>query len=338
MVFVLFCLLALVPSAGALAQGNPRLRIATTGDPQNYFTTEDQGNDPNVFKMLVDMQIADIVAYHPDLVIIAGDLTDSTGGLDAGCPASIWRIGDDPNSQGAVNSLGLFPDDEWSNFRQYEYDVLRRAGIPVFLVVGNHDSAVDFERHFPASEWLTYSSISPEVDVRLERAGGQTFSSGPQCTAPLSWTGATTSTDSSIRKALISTSIGTICVLGMPSSSVDIDVPWVQARIGCGADRPTIIVDHAGIAVRTVAFGLTAQKKSDIIANVYGHLTGCTYCMLQNSVVNSGLSYLTVFDNTQEELSGAPGTGVCSADKFRFCSTSTDCSDLTPNTCLGTAH
>src|SRR5262249_1721640 len=59
--------------------------------------------------------------------------------------------------------------------------------------------------------------------------------------------------------------------------------------------------------------------------------------MLQNSVVNSGLSYLTVFDNTQEELSGAPGTRVCSAAKFRFVSSSTDCSELTPNTCLGTA-
>ncbi|MCK9988913.1 MAG: hypothetical protein AzoDbin1_05385, partial [Azoarcus sp.] len=27
-------------------------------------------------------------------------------------------------------------------------------GIPVFLVTGNHDSCVDFERHFPKSEWL----------------------------------------------------------------------------------------------------------------------------------------------------------------------------------------
>jgi len=326
----LLFLLAIATSA----QGgeSAKMRVAITGDPQNYFTTSDPNVDAATFKALVSAQIADIVAYHPDFVIVAGDITDSTGGPDTNCSAGVFRIGDDSNHQAVV------ADSEWTNFRRYEYDVLRAAGIPVFLVVGNHDSAVDFERHFPASEWMTYTSISPEVDSRPLRAGGQTFASGPNCAKP-TWTGAYTSTDTTHRKALIPTAIGSVCVLGMPDATFDTDSAWVNARIGCGADRPTILVSHAGDALNNNLSGMTARQKQDIVANVYGHYV-CTGCdlMFQHPTSANGLSYLDIFVNTQEQLSGIAGGGLCSADLTRRCATSRDCARLSPATCLGMNH
>src|SRR5258706_3467749 len=129
---ILFWILTLAPIAHG--SGNARLRIAITGDPQNYFTREDS-HDAALFQHLLDLEIDDIIAYHPDFAIIAGDLTDSTGGSDSN---GTFRISDDPNDQ--VDIL----DAEWSDFRTYIYNRRPAAGIPVFLCIVNHESCVDF--------------------------------------------------------------------------------------------------------------------------------------------------------------------------------------------------
>jgi hypothetical protein len=335
--FLLLCFLTLAPFAYG---DNARLRVAITGDPQNYFTKTDDSNLA-VFKTLVDAQIADIVAYHPDFVIIAGDLADSSGGPDNGCAQ--WQMSDDED----WNWNGAFTAPEYTNFRQYEYDVLRAAGIWVFLVPGNHDSCLAFEHYFPAGEWLTYTAISPEVDIRTgaqSRCGGKTFVPGP-----LIWCDGATYTgsysggaDTVHRKALFPSPIGTICVLGMPESPTEVDAAWVLSKIGCDAHRPTIFVSHAGAMLPYLNTSMTQVQRNDIIADVYGHVTPALPANLIFQVSHSAsLSYLEIFVNTQEQLSGPGRTGICSADKSRFCAEATettDCAGLTPTTCLGVSH
>lgn len=289
------------------SKSNPRpktARIAITGDPQNYFTTQDAHN-AIVFRRLIDLQIADIIAYRPDFVIIAGDLTDSTGGLDNQC--GVWRISDDPNS------AGLIEDSEWTNFRAYEYDLLLAAGIPVFLVIGNHDSCVDFQRHFSGAEWLSYTAYATEVDSRATGCGGGTFSSGPNCASPAYGASTNIVADTTHRKALYPTPIGTICVIGMPDGNGDLDLPWIRGLIGCGTGRPTLIVTHAGDQFDNVMLQnpnpTTTAQRNDVIAAIYGHFV-CTGCALSEQIFHgsgTGLSHvLRVAVNTQEQRTGNP--------------------------------
>ena len=269
-------LAALLASLALARPGALVARIALVPDTQNYVTTIDAGDDA-VRAKLLDAMVNDIVAYHPDFVLQVGDLTDSTGGPDQNGAA---RLADDPNHYGQPQ------DAEWARIRQRMFDRLDAEGIPHFEVVGNHDSCVDFERWFPARDFLA-RPWGKDVDLRPKACGAGAV-------------------DTTHRQALFETPIGTICVVGAPFNQTDADWPWIVSHLGCGAGRPTILVQHAGTYGPIAA---AAQAEKDALVMVSnGHYT-CTGCVMsrQSVVSNAGLSLITTFTDWQETSFGAPG-------------------------------
>ncbi|HTO53053.1 MAG TPA: metallophosphoesterase [Myxococcota bacterium] len=272
---------ALVLADTAAAAGTAR--IAIIPDTQNYDTTIDPGDDAMRVKLL-DAMVDDIVAWKPDFALQLGDLTDSTGGLDQG--AQGW-LDDDPNSKSQPN------DAEWKRIRTKLFDRLDAAGIPHLEVVGNHDSGVDFVRWFPAAEF----EKRPWFYAMLTRK--------PAWKDPVQ--------DTTQRAALMPTPIGTICVIGQPFTGQHglFDTDWMVNQIGCGAGRPTILVQHGGLTAEPLAAlrGAPDEKRALVIATVEGHFV-CTNCVLmgQNAWPAALLpSAVKVRANWQETSFGGPG-------------------------------
>ena len=279
----LFLALGIVLSfAGAASASADAARIAVVPDVQNYVSTIDAGDDAMRVKLL-DAMVDDILAWKPDFAVQVGDLTDSTGGDDQMSRA--W-LDDDPNSQGKP------ADAEWKRIRTKMFDRFDAAGIPHLEVVGNHDSGVDYARYFPADE----------------------FKSRPWFYAVLSRKAAWKDpvADTTQRAALMPTPIGTICVIGLPYAGEHgkIDTNWLLAQIGCGARRPTILVQHGGLTLDVSAALARAEARSLVIASVEGHFV-CTSCVMmsqQTYVPPSGLEKaLQIKANWQETSFGAPG-------------------------------
>lgn len=272
-----------------------RLRIAITGDPQNYVriirgsdfgipqSQADQWNAAaeSVFRSLVD----DIIRYAPDFVIVPGDLACDNGGFDQNANA---RIADDPNT--------LL---EWTNnqliaYRTRAYDRFLAEGIPVFHVYGNHDSCDDLERIFPAAEWLAYS-WGYDVESRPGLCG-------------LAGT-----TDTTHRAGIFPSPIGNVCVLGIPFNSsdwADGDNGWMETTVGCGAGLPTILVSHSP---GQASWDATFEARNQVIGLVNGHaLCGdAVLCSTQTPMTAGGGTYnsLALFVNTQGQPPGAMFTG-----------------------------
>ena len=270
--------LALAASASA-----GTARIAVVPDVQNYDTTIDPGDDAMRVKLL-DLMVDDIVAWKPDFAVQVGDLTDSTGGDDQMTRG--W-LDDDPNSQGTPS------DAEWKRIRTKMFERFDAAGIPHLEVTGNHDSGVDFARHFPADEF----KARPYFFALLSRK--------PAWRDPVA--------DTTQRAALMPTPIGTICVIGQPFMGQHgrIDTSWLLAQIGCGAGRPTVLVQHGGLTPDVLAAlaGAPPETRSLLIASVEGHFV-CTGCVLMSQLkyARPGLEKaLQIRANWQETSFGAPG-------------------------------
>jgi hypothetical protein len=267
--------------AGTASAGTAR--IAVIPDVQNYVTTIDPGDDAMRVKLL-DVMVDDIVAWKPDFAVQVGDLTDSTGGADQ---MSYGWLDDDPNSQGTT------ADAEWKRIRTKLFDRLDAAGIPHLEVVGNHDSGVDYARYFPAEEFRA----RPWFYALLSRK--------PAWKDPIA--------DTTQRAALMPTPIGTICVIGQPfmGQRGAIDSDWLVNAIGCGAHRPTILVQHGGLTSQVLAAlgGAPAETRALVIASVEGHFV-CTGCVMMSQVryPHGPLeNALQVRANWQETSLGPPG-------------------------------
>jgi hypothetical protein len=101
----------------------------------------------------------------------------------------------------------------------------------------------------------------------------------------------------------------------MPFNDADVDKVWVKGKIGCGANRPTILVQHGGLAQGTfpsptstswlATADLTETQQHDIIGVTYGHYVSVPNMLLQASGPFEGKS---VFSNWQEEITGPPVT------------------------------
>lgn len=286
-------------------------RIAIIGDPQNYFSRVDAlvGGNLAVAAELARLEIDDIIAYRPDFVLIVGDLTDGPSSGDENCGA--WRMIDDLDLA-TTSILGQPPgyfSPSWVDVRQKMYDRLIAAGLPVFTVLGNHDSCVEYERYFPPGEWNGYTQWSAESFPRSNACGGATT------LACGSFSGSATHTDTSSRKALYPTPIGTICVLGMAENAADLDAPWLRGKIGCGSDRPTIVMSHAGGGLDTlVSTGVSTTQKNDVIADVFGHYTPNpdigvdAYFSFQVAHGGAIVPHVRdIFANAQEQISGDIG-------------------------------
>lgn len=294
------------------------MRGAIVGDPQNYFTRVDVGQNLAVAADLFRREIDDIIAYKPNFAIIVGDLTDGPSGLDEQCNA--WRISDDLDLSGVLfgKPAGYYQA-SWTDIRTKGYDRLVAAGIPVFTVLGNHDSCVEYQRTFPAAEWSGLTAYSAEVLTDPNHlCGGGTYSdNGASCGSQVYGASANLAPSTTHRKALYPTPIGTICVIGEPNSTFDIDPVWVAARVGCSADRPTIFVSHWAQAgqLGTIFSSLTTAQKSGAIATISGHLTPCVDCgtvpkpALSAQVFVGGVwpNLWNIFVNAQEQLSGGIG-------------------------------
>lgn len=251
---------------------------------QNYVTTIDPGDD-SVRVKLLDAMVRDILAWKPDFVVQVGDLTDSTGGPDQGTTG--W-LDDDPNMQGRPN------DAEWKRIRTRMFDRFDAASIPHLEVTGNHDSGVDYGRWFPAEEF----QARPYFYALLSRK--------PAWQDKIA--------DTTQRAALMPTPIGTICVIGLPfegQRQSGIDTDWLVAKIGCGAGRPTILVQHGGVTHPVIAalVRAPAETRAVVIGSVEGHFT-CTGCVMMSQTVarTAGLKdALQIRANWQETSFGAPG-------------------------------
>jgi hypothetical protein len=277
----LLALVAQLLAAGAAPAGTAR--IAIVPDVQNYDTTIDAGDDAMRVKLL-DLMVGDILDWKPDFVIQVGDLTDSTGGPDQ--MMNGW-LDDDPNSKGAPN------DAEWKRIRTRMFDRFDAAGIPHLEVVGNHDSGVDFARYFPATEF----QARPYFYAVLSRK--------PAWKDPVA--------DTTQRAALMPTPVGTICVIGQPfeGQGGSIDTDWLLATIGCGAGRPTILVQHGGLTSQVLSALARApvETRALVIASVEGHFV-CTGCALMSQALlkSPGLeNALRLRANWQETSFGGPG-------------------------------
>ena len=278
------CLAAIALAGSASTRPAGTVRIAVVPDVQNYVTTIDPGDDAMRVKLL-DAMVDDILAWKPDFAIQVGDLTDSTGGADQ---MSVGTLDDDPNSQGTP------ADAEWKRIRTRMFDRFDAAGIPHLEVTGNHDSGVDYGRYFPADEFKK----RPWFHALLSRR--------PAWKDPIP--------DTTQRAALMPTPIGTICVIGQPfmgQRNGGIDLDWLVSQIGCGAHRPTILVQHGGLT-SPVVMALArapAETQSLVIATVEGHFV-CTSCVMMSQARwrNPGLeNALQIRANWQETSFGAPG-------------------------------
>jgi hypothetical protein len=274
-------LVALLLAAGSAHAATAR--IAVVPDVQNYDTTIDPGDDTMRLRLLNAM-VADILNWKPDFVVQVGDLTDSTGGADQ--MAQGW-LDDDPNSSGASN------DAEWKRIRTKMFERFDEAGIPHLEVVGNHDSGVDYARYFPAAEF----QARPYFYALLTRK--------PAWADPIP--------DTTQRAALMPTPIGTICVIGQPFQGQHgtIDTAWLVATIGCGAGRPTILVQHGGLTspVLNALAAAPPETRALVIAAVSGHFV-CTGCVMMSQVPfgTFGLvNALKLETNWQETSFGGPG-------------------------------
>jgi len=321
------------------------VRIALTGDLQNYVTTGDLcepgGCNDAAYtaqrQVLLKAMVDDIINWRPDFVIVTGDLTDWSGGPDQALYAGPF---DDPN-HGGGDPGG--PEKEWSNIRTLFYDRLIAAGIPVFLITGNHDSGLDFERYFPASEWLGYP-WGRQVGLRQFTINGVTGPGWVSKEVP----------DTQNRVGLFTTAIGPICVVGTAYNAYDgtaftappfrgpnggpdyirwdsvpvdaeglvpndavvppNDFAWQEAQLGCGGTpaHPTIIDRHMfnqdpGNNNYELARFSTCPG---VIAVNYGHITPCANCSYQHVhqdlCGSPGGHFLEQFENWQEEIGGDP--------------------------------
>jgi len=188
----------------------------------------------------------DIIAAKPEFVLQVGDISDSSGGPDSDRAAA---DADDPDLQ-APKYPYPFLSLEWSCVRENFFDLLEAAGLPVFMVTGNHDSCVEFERWFPVAAfrkkpWYYADQSRPKA-----------------C-------GVTHVTDTEQRAALFQTkSVGPICVVGADFDTGDpVDDAWVNSAIGCGAHHPTILLRHYNVAAFTTA------EHDEIFQGIYGHVT-----------------------------------------------------------------
>jgi hypothetical protein len=273
------CAALIVPALAASAQV---ARVAIVPDTQNYVTTIDAG-DPAVRLALIRAMVDDIIAWRPDFVIQVGDLTDSTGGADQ-------------NGNGFLDDdfdTGSYPNhQEWVTIRTEMFDRFEAAGIPYLGSTGNHDSAVDFEIHFPASAF----AAKPYFHAVNTRPGP--------------W--ADPEPNTTERAALFPTPIGPLCVIALPfrGPAAGIDTAWVLAQIGCGGGHPTIVEQHGGLSqpVRHAIDGAPLAVSQLVIATVYGHVTptpGPNATMLfQNQATATRIN---VFANWQELTFGGPG-------------------------------
>lgn len=299
-------------------------RIAILGDPHSGATCRPGGVVSQEGRALARMQTADVIAYRPDFVIVDGDLSSCTGGSDQACVISQYLIRDDVDSSTCsqvplpAGCATATQDTEWTAFKEDVYDPLIAAGIPVFLTIGNHDSCVDFERWFPAAEWMTLP-YARAVDSRANACGGATFSGTCIGGTP----GTPLYTDTTHRSALFETPIGTICVVG--HNDTEVDGPWALGQIGCGSGRPTLMVSHGGIdsSLAYILVDATTAQKRDVIAAVSGHYT-CTgnsdpaqetcfvsiqaLCSSGNCVTHSVNHVMSVFVNSQLVYFGNPAT------------------------------
>lgn len=203
----------------SVGQGPAKAVIGLVPDPQNYCSTQDPDLYNSALAMAhLDAQVNDIIALHPDFVIVLGDLTDSTGGTNE-------SLNTDDTSH-----FGTVVDTEWQCFRTRVYDRLIAAGVRVFLIFGNHDSCVDAERWFPKTEWLAYPY------ARNAESGIM------GCSADLDEL-------TEQRTAIMPTPIGDICVVGADyaarSNFTTEVMAYVNANVGCGSDLPTIVARHS---------------------------------------------------------------------------------------------
>lgn len=286
-------LAALLILAGVLAPatverpGNGPMQavIGLIPDPQNYCSVQ----DPHLYNAklameMLDAQVADVIALRPDFVLVLGDLTDSSGGSNE-------NLNSDDTS-----SAGLARDSEWTCFRSHVWTPLRAAGIPVHLITGNHDSCVDFERHFPKAEWnaLPYA-YSVESGINDCSAGGVE--------------------NTEQRSAIFETPIGDICVVGADygraTFATDIDA-YVDANIGCGAGLPTIVARHSGAQD---AGWMGAAANSEVFMTAEAHFVGSlpfdTMLDFGPFASGGGFQYLRAALNMQEVHLGGNGVLTC---------------------------
>jgi len=328
---------ALILVLATPARAQTSARIAIVPDVQNYVTSIDDPNaDASPYRAAeLAAMVRSIIDWRPAFVIQVGDLTDSTGGCDQNPPQEEESLcGKTPNTCGAL-TCGLMGDDpndapvggkpnprdgEWSKIKSQLFDRLDTAGIPHFEVPGNHDSCVDWERYFPAR---TYESRPWAKAFRASTglATAADWRTG-MCSGDVAHGGQTAITDTSQRGALFDTPLGSICVLGLPFAgpSAGIDTGWLTATIGCGAQRPTIIVEHGGLRT-SVANAIQALPNASqllIVAVVYGHYTasptpavtqmGQGLSPLWGGQMTGVFGTLYVFANWQENSFGVPGT------------------------------
>jgi len=285
-------------------------RIAVLGDLQNYVTQQlecAQANlvcdDAGAYRTerlrQFDALVAAVIAWHPDLVLQTGDLTDSTGdgdqnGVTMNDPNSY--LDDDPNDVGGAN------EPEWTRERTHLYDLLDAAGIPHMEAVGNHDSGISYEHWFPVSAF---------------RAKPYYFSDNE-------------------RAALVDTPVGSICIISLPYSGPShspphgaggVDATWIKNQVGCGQARPTWLLSHGGATVLTTTgssvFGTIAADstlKQYLVGELYGHYVpdASPYAanMTHGTEVVSGMTLQQIFQNFQEKPSGQAGqvTKIFSTD------------------------
>ena len=310
-------LAALVVSLGlphsTRAQGSIA-RIAIIPDVQNYVTLYDFPDHPELVQYR-DAELASmvdsIIAWRPSFVIQVGDMTDSTGGCDQNPPPNWCHSNSDGYMDDDPNDLNGPWDGEWSAIKTKLFDRLDAAGIPHLEVIGNHDSCVDFENHFPASVFQG----RPWFYALDSRPSG--------CSGDIANGGQVAITDTSHRAALFSTPIGPICVIGLPfmgrnnpGPSRNIDVAWLGSNIGCGANRPTIIVQHGGFSPDVKyasAATISDATKQMVIAEVHGHSIDSPGL---NQVVGSlfgpdfGWNAVSIFANWQERPNPPDGISL----------------------------
>jgi len=173
---------------------------------------------------------------------------------------------------------------EWLCVKENFVDPIEAAGIPVFGINGNHDSCVDHERTFPAAAFVL-KSYYYDHQARAARCGSGF-------------------TDTMQRAALFSTSIGSICVVGMRYNGTEndaTDIAWVNSTIGCGAAHPTIIMNHNGVGLTDATYN--AAGNEEVFMAVFGHQTPLGLTAAVQTVSGSGSHKLGLIGANWQESS-----------------------------------
>lgn len=250
----------IVEGRGTGSRGDLVARIAITGDVQNYVVQDGTHHLPTQ-QALATLLVDDIIRRRPDFVLTAGDLTGQTGGADQNCGA--YSPYDDWD---ALTIFGGIFEVEWTRFKAWFYDRFGAAGIPYEFTLGNHDSCLDLERLFPAASFIA-TAWGEEVDSIPNACGGGSAGicgGQPPASTP-------TSTGTWNRRSLMTTPIGTICIVTTVDHVGAAGLAWVYAAIGCGAGRPTIVMVHSTVIPGLLNSSTTATQRGDLVIYLYGH-------------------------------------------------------------------